>query len=238
MMVSLAGLLGRGAVAAAVAAAGGADPSPSPPEQAVAARARAASRTAARDRRVRGTASHHWWFLYSMSCSNWPARWVLPVVGVDRERDAARFEADVGGEVPWAEADERQRLGRAGLRGHPGAGLVGGLLVPGGAEEGEVDGVGARLARVDVALQGAAGGQGDGVEGRLAGRLGHLDRLGGGAGLQLHGHRDRRARPLDQADHRPGPGDRELAALATPRPVAGAGQVEGGGADLGPALGA
>src|SRR5512132_3777550 len=232
-MVSLAGLLGR--AAATVVVAGAADP-PSPPEQAARARAAtAASRTAARARLVRGRRGD---MVVPLLDALLEPAVVLGSAGggVDRERHAARFEVDVGGEVPGAEADQGQRLGPAG-GGHPGPCLVGGLLVPGLVEEGEVDGVGTGAARVDVALQAAAGRQGDGVEGRLAGHLGHLDRLWSGTGLQLHGHGDGRPRPLDQADQRPLAGDRELAALALPQAVAGAGQLEGRGPDAGLPLG-
>src|SRR5512132_2844449 len=229
-MVSLAGLLGR--AAAAVVAAGWADPPP--PEQAARPRA-AASRTAARARLVRGRRCAMVVLLLDglLEPGAGPGAAGL---AVDRERHPARFEVDVGGEMPGAEADQGQRVG-PGRGGHPGPGLVGGLLVPGPVEEGEVDGVGPGTARVDVALQAAAGGQGHGVEGRLAGHLGHLDRLWGGPGLQLHGHGDGRPRPLHQAHHHPLAGDRELAALAPPQPVAGPGQVEGRGGDVGLAAG-
>src|SRR5215213_5904251 len=137
-MVSLAGLLGRAATAVVVAA-GSADP-PLSPEQADRARAATASRTAVRARPVRGR-----------GCAM-----VVPLLdellepgaglgaaggGVDHERQAARFEVDVGGEMPGAEADQGEGLGPGG-GGHPGPGLVGGLLVPGLVEEGERDGVG------------------------------------------------------------------------------------------------
>src|SRR4029453_15206561 len=191
-MVSLAGLLGR--AAATVVAAGWADPPP-PLEQAGRPRATTASRTAARAQLVRGRRCAIGVPLLD--------ELLEPAVvagaaggGVDRERHAARFEVDVGGEMPWAEADQGQGLG-PGRGGHPGPPLVDGLLVPGPVEEGEVDGVGAGAARVDVALEAATGAQGDGGGGRLAGHLRHLDLLRGGAGAQLHGHGDRRARALD-----------------------------------------
>src|SRR5215211_620737 len=226
-MVSVAGLLGR--AAATVVAAGWADP-PSPLEQAAGPRATTASRPAARAHPIRGRRCAIGVPLLDELLE--PA--VVPGAGgggVDRERHAARFEVDVGGEMPWAEADQGQGLGPGG-GGHPGPPPVDGLLVPGPVEEGEVDGVGAGAARVDVALEAVTGGQGDGVEGRLAGHLRHPDLLRGGADPQLHGHGDRRARALDQPDHDPTAGDRELAALPAPQPVVGPFQVEGGGADV------
>src|ERR671931_218910 len=78
-----------------------------------------------------------------------------------------------------------------------------GLLVPSGGEEGEVDGVGARLARVDVGLQGAPGRQGDGVQVGLAGRPRHGHPRLGAAGLQVQRDGVGRAGPLDQADDHP-----------------------------------
>src|SRR5215207_8609263 len=229
VMMSLAGLLGR-AAATAVVVAGASDPPLFPPEQAVSARPRpaTASRTAVLVRKW-------WWGMVGpLSDDLLEPAGALGAAGggVDGEGDAARAEVDVGGEMALAEADEGQLLGGACGAGHGGSRLRGGLLVSAGVEEGEVDGVGAGAARVDVALEGLAGGEGDGVEGRLAGDLGHLDLLGGLAGGQLHGHGDRRARALDQPDHGPAAGDRQLAALALPQPLAVPGQVEGGGADL------
>src|SRR5215211_7346151 len=229
VMVSLAGLLGRGAAATAVVA-GASDPPLFPPEQAARPRPRAAtaSRTAVLVRMW-------WWRMVGpLSDDLLEPAGALGAAGggVDREGDAAGFEVDVGGEVALAEVDQGQLLGWARPSGHGGSRLGAGLLVAAGVEEGEVDGVGAGAARVDVALEGFAAGQGDGVQGGLARRLGHLDLLWRLAGGQLHGHGDRRPRALDQAEHRPAAGDRQLAALAPPQPLAVPGQVEGGGADV------
>src|SRR5215218_1651353 len=237
-IVSLAGLLGRGAAGAAVVP-GAADPPLSPPEQAARPRTARASRVAARARR-RGRASlggrgRRRFMVVPLSDDLLEPAAALGAGGggLDGERYPAGFEVDVGGEVAGAEADQGQGLGPARGAGHGGAGLVGGLFVAALVEVGEVDGVGAGAAGVDVGLKGAAGGQGDGVEGGLAGGLGDLDGLGGGSGLELQGNGDRRARALDQADHGPGAGDRQLAPLPLPEAVLAPGQLQGGCADVG-----
>src|SRR5215216_4526656 len=117
-MVSLAGLLGRGAAGAAVVAVA-ADPPPSPPEQAATASPATASRATARARRRRR------WVTLGLGRRRFM---VVPLSddllelaaalgagggGLNGERYPAGLEVDVGGEVAGAEADQGQGLGPA-----------------------------------------------------------------------------------------------------------------------------
>src|SRR5829696_4718857 len=116
VMVSLAGLLGRGAAAAVVA--GAADPPPSVSEQAARASTATASTATTRARR-RGRATlvrrRRWFMVVLLSDDLLELAAALGAGGggLDGERYAAGFEVDVGGEVAGAEADQGQGLGRA-----------------------------------------------------------------------------------------------------------------------------
>src|SRR4029450_5787011 len=118
-MVSLAGLLGRGAAEAAVVV-GAPDPPPSsPPEQAGRPSTAAASTAAAHTRAtlVRGRCR-----FMTVPLSDDLLELAATVDagggGLDGERYAAGFEVDVGGEMAGAEADQGQGLGGAWRGGH------------------------------------------------------------------------------------------------------------------------
>src|SRR5829696_3223085 len=118
MMVSLAGLLGRGAAAAVVA--GAADPPPSPPEQAARASTATAIATAGRAprggrRRATLIRERRWFMVVPLFDDLLELAAALGAGGggLDGERYAAGFEIDVGGEVAGTEADQRQGLGPA-----------------------------------------------------------------------------------------------------------------------------
>src|SRR5215217_7615008 len=114
-IVSLAGLLGRGAAGAAVVA-DAADPPPSPPEQAARPSTATASRAAAETRRWRWATLVRGRFMVvplSDDLLELAAALGAGGGGLDGERYAAGLEVDVGGEVAGAEADQGQGLGPA-----------------------------------------------------------------------------------------------------------------------------